>query len=78
MTVITKEITKGASIYGQTKARGDLEDVRRMGCMPCASGDDHILTNVERALVRAHDPDKGDLELPPGPLSYRRNATPIE
>ena len=71
MPTITKQITKGASYYGQTTAVGNLETVRKCGFLQCGSGDDHTLTQKERKLVENHDPNNGDLKLPPGPLNTR-------
>lgn len=70
---VYKRITKGASLYGQTDAVGDLATVKETGVMPCGSGDDHLLTIEEWKAVREHGPDEGDLELLPGPLNTRKN-----
>jgi hypothetical protein len=73
MIRVMKEITRGASLYGRTDAVGDLVRVKQLGAMPCGSGDDHVLTARDRRLVQTHNPDDGDLTLPPGPLG---TATP--
>lgn len=77
MVLVTKKITRGASFYGQTDACGNIDYVKRTGIIACGSGDDHALTAFERVLVQSHDPSKGDLELPSGPLSTCR-AAPIQ
>lgn len=77
MVLVTKKITRGASLYGQTDAVGDLERVKATGFMPCGSGDDYVLSKADRAIVQAHQGD-GDLELPPGPMGRQRKARPIK
>ena len=51
MPNVYKKITSGASLYDQTDAVGNLDDVKRSGCLACGSGDDHTLTRTERQIV---------------------------
>ena len=71
MAHVYKEITKGASYYGQTTAVAQVEFARKHGVMPCGSGDDHVMTAEDRKLLEEHTGD-GDLHLPAGPLNTRR------
>ena len=76
MPNVYKRFTRG-STFGPTHAVDDLERVKQSGIMPCGSGDDHTLSNEDRRLVKAHNPEDGDLDLPDGPFSQRKSPGPI-